>query len=689
MGRLSLPKKGLDLVDALNMELLPAEQECNVHLSLWKVIDAYLNGIRRFKILDRWSGNLSIAFENAKGELDLRYEEILRIYLAEVGRFLKMDNTPVATKKGESLGSLRKAGIANATLGALASKLPLRQLQRRFVIPFLKYGTVGLNHVETGNERTPDIIEVVSPRQLRGFPAWVDGPENLYGIARKRWVPLEWAVERAKKVYNKKLDTSSPESDLCAMDVGWGSTPPEQGSEYGDQQVYGGYWKPNRRDMIGQTISTGLNKEDRYSGKPTRDGRYFVPLEEIYLYDDTQQFVSRFIVKIGDTIVHDMDFEKDNLDVIVPLHVARHTDVGKFFGRSFLSPLLPMNDQIEKMLQSLFKNVAELDMFGTLFIPGQSGIDIKKWRTGPRPKVETFNPDPLSPNMQPFTLQPATTGELPAKIAEFAMGQMSKLAGQGPIFQGQTSGRVDSAAGLGFLWNSGNISLGLPANGMADAYCGVYERMLQVAKDRMKPGDTVEIAVVDDAIAGIVVDPDTGTLQLAQNPIPEPWEVNIDVKDRTPRDRDIRKQELLQLYSAQLVDDTRFWITAFEENLDFPGPPKEIWETWRKAIWQIIMLFRDGVTPGTIEIGEHTQNADIQLIAVQQFMSKIEFSLASPAVRKRFEDWKIDLELLAGRNFPAGLPSPEMAVQGVQPGMPTGMAQGPMAQGMMSGAQGL
>jgi hypothetical protein len=236
---------------------------------------------------------------------------------------------------------------------------------------------------------------------------------------------------------------------------------------------------------------------------------------------------------------------------------------------------------------------------------------------------------------------------------------MQKLSGQGPAFQGETSGRVDSAAGLGFLFNTGNISLGLPSHGLADAFAGVYSRMLQVSKERMAPGETVRLATIDDAIAGVILDPTTGNMRLAENPIPHAWEIKVDIKDRQPRDREIRKQELKELFGMGLVDPTRFWITAMEENLDMPGAPRELWETWRKCTWQIITLFRDGQTPGNLDIGEHTQNPDIQLIKLQEFMNKIEYSLSSEAVRKVFEDWKIDLEILSGQRFPDELPPPE------------------------------
>ncbi len=658
MARLALPKKEIDLVDALNAELVPSEQEANVHVTTHKMIDAYLQGIRRFKIMDRWTGNLSIAYENSQGELEMRYEEIVRLYLAEMGRYMKMDILPTAAKKGESLDALRKAAIGSATLGALSSTLPLDYIKRQVLIPFLKHGTVGINHVQTGMNDMPDMVEVVPARQLRGIPSWVDGCGNLMGIARKRWVPLRWLSERMKSVFDKRIELKQAETTMEARDVPWGGVAPEQQDYYTSGYGAPGSYAPSNTNAMGTNISHPGNTLDDRPG-PRKDGRLYVPLEEIYIYDDTQQFVSRFLVKVGRKILIDENFEENGVRVLCPLHVARHTDIGKMFARGFIAPLMPLNDQIERMLKSLFKNIQELDMFGTLFVPGSSMIDIKRWKTGPRPKVEKFEPDPLNPSLQPFVLQPANTGLMPARVAEVASGALEKMSGQGPAFRGETSGRIDSAAGLGFLFNTGNISLGLPSHGLADAFSGVYRKMLQVAKERMGPGEVIKIATIDDAIAGVIIDPSTGDLKLAENPIPLAWEIDVNIKDRQPRDREVRIQQLKELYGMQLVDPTRFWITVMEENLDLPGAPRELWETWRKMTWQIIMLFRDGQTPGNVNIGEHTQNPDIQLIKLQEFMNKIEFSLASESVRRKFETWKLDLEILAGKAFPSAMPPPE------------------------------
>jgi hypothetical protein len=73
-------------------------------------------------------------------------------------------------------------------------------------------------------------------------------------------------------------------------------------------------------------------------------------------------------------------------------------------------------------------------------------------------------------------------------------------------------------------------------------------------------------------------------------------------------------------------------------------------------------------------------------MAVQQFMNKIEFSLAAEPVRKRFEEWKIMLEVLSGKNFPVGLGPPEDIALGAQqrPAMPeAGVPEPGMAPGIM------
>ena len=506
-------------------------------------------------------------------------------------------------------------------------------------------------------------MSIISPRQLRFYPAWVEGLENLWGIGRCRWVPYEWIKKRLKEVHGVTM-RADPKEDLLAADSPWGTSPPGSSS-------FEGISGQHSSGTQGKTLSTQERGSQKSPGGRIKDGQLYVPLEEIYTYDETGYFVDRFIIKIGKKIFLDRAF--GGKKIVCPLQVCRHTDTGRAFSRGFVSPLIPFNDQSEKMLASFFRNITELDLFGTLFVPGSSGINLENWRTGPRPRAVKYESDLMFPRERPFVLQPANTGKMPAQFFEITAGIADELSGQGPMFRGQAAGRVDSAAGEGFLFNIANIGLGLPSHGLADGIAGIYARMLQAAQERLDTKSFLEIAVVDDAIAGVVLDPKTGTMQLDNNAIPDPWKVRIDIIDRTLRDKDVRKQELFSLYQAQLVDWTRYWLTVYQENLDVPGGPKDIWETWRKAVWQIIILFGDGQTFGKISLKPDTQNPDVQLMAVQQFMNKIEFSLASEPVQLEFEKWKEQLEILAGQAFPVGLGAPEdlaaqqRALQGQQP----------------------
>jgi hypothetical protein len=691
LARLELPKLDEHLAESLDTELRASEQEMGLNLIHWRVIDGYLRGARKFTVLDRLNGKLRYGFDDFQGGIPYRHEDIVRRYLVEVGRWMRSDLSPVARRKGESLDDMRNAAIAKAVLMSRASKIDIKALRQKIIVPYIKYGLVGLMHHETGNPLHPDHIEVVPARQLRGLPAFCEGTENLQGIARVRWVPYDWIKNQLARQHGINLDKFDIETDLYGRRIAWGQTPPGA-TLFNDTGFVnmGGMSEYSRGPRL-PAIETSLSKRTRMESSDdiTSEGRYYVQVEEVYPYMDDPTYAAAYILKIGRKIIHKESFETER--VVCPLQAIRYTDTGAFFSRGFVAPLIPANDQFERVISSVGRNLQETDMFGTTYLSAGMNIDIKELnKPGPRPKFAKYNADPLNTSLQPIAIQPTNPGLMPVRFAEFLTGVTEKLAGQGPFYDGQAAGRMDSAAGHGFLFNTGNVGLGLQSHNLADAVSNIYKRVLQVAKDTLSSGDTIKMTLVDDALAGVVFDPRTNEASLAENPIPNVWDVDIDVKDRTPRDPDIRKQELKEMHAGGLLGadpDTsflQFWITVWEEGLDILGGPKDIYETWRKVIWQIILLFNDGETPGPVEFGEHTQNPTVQLLALTRFMNKIEFSLSSEAVQLEFEKWKNALEQLTGTNYPAGLEAPEdIAMTGgpsaqPQPGV-TGM------EGMMGG----
>jgi len=675
MSRYELPENEEHLAQSLDSEMMSSETEMNLNKISWSIIDGYLRGARKFNVVDRFQGRVQIGYEHLRGDVLYRHEDIVRRYLIEVGRWLRSDLSPAVKRSGESLGDMRNAAIANAVLQARVASIDTRKLRTQLVIPYIKYGIVGVAHHETTDPLHPDHIEIVPARQLRGLPAFAEGSESLQGVGRKRWVPYDWLRERVKKMYKVDLDKYEIESELRGQRITWGTSPPGVNMWHDETGLPSGYKRAQLNTL--EPIETTIGKITRteFDKDINRDGRYYVSMEEIYPYRDDSAYAARYILKVGKEIIFQEDYEATNQRVVCPLQVARYSDTGAFFSRGFVAPLIPANDQFEKMIASVARNIRELDTFGTLMVSGGMNIDLKTWnKPGPRPRVDKYNIDPLAPNAQPFLLQPANTGTMPVKFAEFMRTVTESIAGQGPFYDGQAAGRMDSAAGHGFLFNAGNVGLGLPSHNLADALSAIYSRVLQVARSGLREGETIKLATIDENLAGVVFDPETGRASLAKNPVPHPWEVKVDVKDRTPSDPDLRKRELAELHAGGLLGATpeeaylQYWITVFEENLDVIGGPKDIFETWRKAIWQIILLFNDGETPGPVEFGEHTQNPSVQLLALSRFMNKIEFALATDEVQREFELWKEALERMTG-TFPLGLGAPEDVAEQAIPGI--------------------
>lgn len=693
MPRLELPDNEKDLADSLDVELRASESEMGTNRCTWQVVDGYLRGARKFNVLDRFSGRVSIGYASPGGGLRYRNEDIVRRYLVEVGRWLRSDISPVVTRRGESLDDMRNAAIANAVLSARAKSIDLKRLKSQLIVPYVKYGVVGIGHYETVDPLHPDQVEVIPARQLRGLPAFCEGLECLQGVARKRWMPYAWVKQRVYEMYDVNLDRYDIERDLMGVFVGWGTPPPGTTGDFGDSvslpaQMMEAPSQSGVPFSIHEHLGSGFDDQPE---DVNRNGRYYVPMEEVYPYMDEMLYAARYILKVGKRVIFQDDFEAANKRVVCPLQVARYTDTGSFFSRGFVAPLIPANDQFEKVVSSVARNLRELDVFGTTYVSGGMGIDLKTAnKPAPRPRFAKYNIDPLAPGAQPFNLAPGNPGLLPVKFGEFLRGITESLAGQGPFYDGQAAGRMDSAAGHGFLFNAGNVGLGLPSHNLADALSAVYSRILQAARASLKQGETIKLAKIDESLAGVVFNPKSGEIELSENPVPAPWQVDVDVKDRTPSDPDIRKRQLNELHAAGLLGETpeeaflQYWLTVIEENLGVIGVPKEIRETHRKCIWQIIQLFNDGETPGPLELGEMTQNPAVHLRLLKRFMSKIEFSLASEDVQREFELWAEQLEQMTG-TYPAGLPLPEEGAMAALPGINAQM-QGAQPQAAGGGA---
>jgi hypothetical protein len=176
----------------------------------------------------------------------------------------------------------------------------------------------------------------------------------------------------------------------------------------------------------------------------------------------------------------------------------------------------------------------------------------------------------------------------------------------------------------------------------------------------MRPGwkdRAIEAFAVDDAAMGVVIDPDTGQVGLDQNRLPSPFAVDIDIRDRLPTSPEQRKQELKEALQLGVIDDVDYRMHVWREKLELPVGRFAQEASFAKAMFNNLLLFGDGRTPGKARQNDLTDDREFMLRVTDAFMAKIEFSLASADVREAFEQYK--LALLDSKVLPEQMPYPE------------------------------
>jgi hypothetical protein len=194
------------------------------------------------------------------------------------------------------------------------------------------------------------------------------------------------------------------------------------------------------------------------------------------------------------------------------------------------------------------------------------------------------------------------------------------------------------------------------------------------------PPHTMHLTDIDDNVAGVTLGED-GLVSLDKNPLPNYWEVKLDVKDRHPQSPEIRKQEVMASFQAGLLDEIELKILNWKENLNIPIGGRREFEAYRKAVYNNVVLFNDGVEPGNIDVNQIIDDPEIHLMAVREFTGRLEFSFAKKEIRAAFESWIGLLEdSLAG--YPRQLPDIlQQAASAEQPGGPGGGQGAPPAGG--------
>ena len=672
---ITLPEGKKDCEEALKGLLATSEPLQASKTVSWWVTYWYLRGVRDFVSMNYTTGEVKIAYHDKTGHLNFRYEEVLQKVQTELGRLLGIDNRPKANRKQHSLDSVRKTSAAQVLLDSIITATSATEAKLDILIPLLLYGTVGLTSWTPKKKGKADegpampYLQVVAPWELLPIPAEPLCASELKGMHRKRWVTTDWLKEMGIEV------EITPDMDVRRSKVG---AAPSIDS------------RPNANSPAPVSLSRVTSASD--NDKTTKT---YVKLLETWIRSESGH-LARYVTSVSGKIVNDLkeedlvDEETGNLPPF-PVAVIKYFDVGGFYGRAFVEPLISVNQEVETMLQALFVNVQELDLLGFLAIPTNSGLDETDFEVTGRPKVVRYEVDYAAPEQKPFTLGPSNAGTLPWKVAEVGIGLMDRLSGHSELLKGDAPGRVDSASALGFMFETSNIPIGGPSTSIALAFGKVFSSMLWQARKNWDAEYALHLTALDNSMAGINVDPATGGVSLDKKGIPDPEDVDITVMSVFPASPEQQKSELKEMLKLGIIDPRDFRIQARRQGLGMPVGNEIEWAAYQRAVLENLVLFGDGEEPGEIQTTDMDPH-DIHLWTLDAFMQRPEFRMASEAIRRAFRAHRM-AHMEGKGTYPGEMGYPEDEAEiadgggvpqsGGMPGMPPEIAE--MMQSMGGG----
>ena len=591
----------------------------------WWLARWYLRGIRNFDNINYQNGTLQVSYMNERGVLNFRYEDIVSKYQAQLGRLMQLNLKPVVTKEGISLDGMRKASIGQVVLDSIYPKPKLDKIQAESAGILLRYGTMAL--IPWWVDEDSIGIEAVPPWEILPIPVEVDNNQKCRGLLRRKVIPIEWVKNLATTPAGK----ADIYKEMQTWEVPAGYIPAEARDRFTGSVIVGSGDMTAATKM--ETLAGGSRKATRTSNDKTRIK--VVEAAEVWTMTE-DNYWDEYILYAGGKVVYRTNYAGEKRQF--PPQVITDIDVGDFWGRSFVDLLIPLNCEMEAALARQFQNVKDMDLFGIIYEPTTAGINARAERGQDGLKRLKYEPDPIAPEHKPFNLRMNSTGLLPAKIVEVGMNAQNAIANHpNELMKGGAPGRVDSASGLGFLFETSNVPLTPTAKAIAQAFAACYRVTLDITRKLWGQDKVLDITHLDDSIAGILIDQSSGKIQLTDNSIPHPDEVIIDVASAVPTSKEQRKLELKDSLQTGIITPTEYRIIVRKESLGIPVGGEVEWQNYRRATLENIIAFGDGEKPGEITYSDNDMHP-IHLMKLDEFMAKPEFFLASPEVRTKFVD---------------------------------------------------
>jgi len=633
-----------ELIEALDILISPALTRRNIEYVGWSIISAYSQGCRYFNVTDMERGKVEISYEDEDGRLHLRWDEPMTRLHTEIGRLSKLDVSPVARKRRFSLESMRNSSLSQALLSHMNSPEQEEILKTQLITGVCMYGTYAHASWVDMHEDNPTahMRELIPPWELLPIPAETSNPTDLRGIIRTRLMPLS-DVRKMEGVSLKDVT----DEELEIVEVSYGTT---LSSLYPNNLAEHGMTGGGIGDLYDKERTSTLNR-NRKKQDISNVSVKCVKLREFYSLVGTPagQAVHRYIVRAGRAIVSDKKYWKDGVKVPFPIGITRYQDTGHFYGRGLMHKILPFALELERLLERLIEHSADMDRLWFIALPTNMGFNVQDLTPTGYPKVITYEPDLSGANSRIENIQPPTANDLPARLMQFGVSLLDRMTAQGPLYSGEAPGRGDSGTFIASLADMGATHLYPVGLQLESSYATVFRAQLYGVKKRFESGsvadNTIDVTRFENSIAGISLDPTTGRLILDAASIPDPWSIELGIRSRDPQEFERRRQEAIAALQMQVLSKLEFIILNYKEGWNFPLGNRSVWEQYVKAVFQNLVLFNDGQTPGQFPVEgggppflTNIDKAEVHLLAIEDFTSGPEFALASAEVITAFNN---------------------------------------------------
>lgn len=612
----------------------------------WAMTYWYMQGIRNFHVSSYRDGLFKWSYETPEGEKAIRIEDTLKQYQRQLGLFQKIDVNPAITPKGEGLMSMQQAACGQVILDNAIQSVNLPAVWLEAAQLSLMYGNGGLvasvnPDVSFEGMMRPKLI-TVPPWHILPDPAKPTRREEVHGLFYHRWAPFKWIVANFK---DRLTVPAITEEKLQLRRVALGD-------------------KIDNQDQDSQAnVQTVRNRTMQYTDGQdlgATDDEPWVEVIEWWNFDENEK-VCGYEVMLGDYIATKDSFRSySNAKMpCLPVGWFGCQLSGGFWNRGWVPLMIPNNIEIEKMYSSLYQNAANQDALRWLAIANTMGItreDLTPVKG--RPNAIFYEPDYSAPNAKPDMIEFRTSGDFPGRVAGSAIQIADRLGNASDLFNGKAPGRVDSASGLGLLYETVGIQNIPAAESFARAFTTVYRAFLQQARVLLSNKNLLPILSTDDDLVGVIMDKETGQMVFDENtPLPTPDEVNIGIRDKLPRMVEQMRQDAAAMRKMGQLQPEEFAWYCYKNKLGLPAGFEGEIEEIRKCKLRNRIQWGDGKKPRGV-VPSALDNHALQMKYMKIFMSRPIFQYGDKNVRDAFEQrYKFHEAGLGG--FPDGIPYPE------------------------------